>query len=220
FIGLLIVDPGATLNIKAGQLIAGGLIDNGTININSDPILEIDGSALIGAGHTLTVSGVDPVSGNPNKIEFNIGPTDNLGLIAARDGGVVDFNVEKVTNESGAKIVASGEGSEVNFLGASQESPDIVDNSGVIAARHHGEILFQNTLITNELGGKIRSVGDGSEIFFGSLLGGVDLTNFGKIVGKDGGIVAFFESSVDNKADGIIEARRGGEVDFSHTHIT
>ena len=137
-----------------------------------------------------------------------------------RDGGVVDFNVEKVTNESGAKILASGEGSQVNFLGASVASPDIFDNFGVLAARHHGEILFQNTLITNELGGKIRAVGDGSEIFFGSKLGGVDLTNFGKIVGKDGGTVAFFQSTVDNKSHGIIEAHRGGEVFFSHTDIT
>jgi len=213
-IGFLIVDPGATLNIKAGQLIVLGLDNEGIINVNTDPIFEIDGPATIGAGHTLTVSGAG------NKVEFHIGPTDNLGLIAARDGGVVDFNVEKVTNESGAKILASGVGSEVNFLGASQASPDIVDNFGVLAARHHGEILFQNALVTNELGGKIRSVGDGSEIFFGSKLGGVDLTNFGKIVGKDGGLVAFFESSVDNKLHGVIEAHRGGEVFFSHTDIT
>ncbi len=214
FIAVLQVDSGAILEIKAGQLVAGQLIDNGTIIINSDPILEIDGSALIGAGHTLTVSG------GGNKVEFNLGPTDNLGIIAALQGAVVDFNVEKVTNESGAKIVAAGEGSEVNFLGASQERPDTVDNFGVMAARHHGEIQFQNAEITNELGGKIRSVGEGSEIFFGTELGGVDLTNFGKIVGKDGGIVAFFDSSVDNKLDGIIEARRGGEVSFLQTDIT
>jgi hypothetical protein len=110
FIGLLIVDPSATLNIKAGQLIAGALIDNGTININSDPVLEIDGPATIGKNHILTVSG------SGNQIIFNglVTPgttVDNQGTILALDHGAIHFKfLDDVTNELGGKIVADGKG--------------------------------------------------------------------------------------------------------------
>jgi len=214
FIGFLTVDPGATLEIKAGELVALGLDDEGTIIINSDPVFVVNGPATIGSTHTLTVAG------SHNEVDFNIGPTDNKGVIAARQGAIVDFNIEQVTNEAGARMLASGDGSAINFLGISESSPDVVDNSGVMAARRGGSILFQDSKVTNEQGGVIRSVGRDSEVFFGDKLGGVEFFNSGKVVGKDGGGVAFFEATVDNMADGIIEARRGSEVSFSQTNIT
>ena len=174
----------------------------------------INGPATIGSTHTLTVAG------SHNEVDFNIGPTDNKGVIAARQGAIVDFNIEQVTNEAGARMFASGDGSAINFLGISESSPDVVDNSGVMAARRGGSILFQDSKVTNEQGGVIRSVGRDSEIFFGDKLGGVEFFNSGKVVGKDGGGGAFFEATVDNMADGIIEARRGSEVSFSQTNIT
>ena len=88
-----------------------------------------------------------------------------------------------------------------------------------MAARRGGSILFQDSKVTNEQGGVIRSVGRNSEIFFGDKLGGVEFFNSGKVVGKDGGGGAFFEATVDNMADGIIEARRGSEV-FSPKRIS
>jgi hypothetical protein len=214
FIGFLSVDPGATLEIKAGELVALGLDDEGTIIINSDPVFVVNGPATIGSTHTLTVAG------SHNEVDFNIGPTDNKGVIAARQGAIVDFNIEQVTNEAGARMLASGDGSAINFLGIGESSPDVVDNSGVMAARRGGSILFQDSKVTNEQGGVIGSVGRDSEIFFGDKLGGVEFFNSGKVVGKDGGGVAFFEATVDNMADGIIEARRGSEVSFSQTNIT
>jgi hypothetical protein len=42
-IAFLTVDPGATLNIKAGTLTVGGLDDEGTINVNSDPLFVVNG---------------------------------------------------------------------------------------------------------------------------------------------------------------------------------
>jgi len=195
-------------------LVALGLDDEGTIIINSDPVFVVNGPATIGSTHTLTVAG------SHNEVDFNIGPTDNKGVIAARQGAIVDFNIEQVTNEAGARMLASGDGSAINFLGISESSPDVVDNSGVMAARRGGSILFQDSKVTNEQGGVIRSVGRDSEVFFGDKLGGVEFFNSGKVVGKDGGGVAFFEATVDNMADGIIEARRGSEVSFSQTNIT
>jgi hypothetical protein len=52
FIGFLTVDPGATLEIKAGELVALGLDDEGTIIINSDPVFVVNGPATIGSTHT------------------------------------------------------------------------------------------------------------------------------------------------------------------------
>ena len=118
FIGFLSVDPGATLEIKAGELVALGLDDEGTIIINSDPVFVVNGPATIGSTHTLTVAG------SHNEVDFNTGPTDNKGVIAARQGAIVDFNIEQVTNEAGARMLASGDGSAINFLGISESSPD------------------------------------------------------------------------------------------------
>ena len=213
-VSFLTVDPGATLNITGGQLNAGGVLDNGTIIVDGDPPnLVITGPATIGS------TGKIKVAGAGSEVDFNGSTTDNQGVIAARLGGIVDFNIEQVTNETGAKMVASGNGSQINFLGTGIGSPDIIDNSGLMAARHHGEILFRDAFVTNERGGEIKSTGRGSEIAFGDALGGADFTNLGKVVSKNGGTIAFENSSADNAKGAIIEAKRGGTVSFFNTGI-
>ncbi len=213
-ISFLTVDPGATLDITGGQLNTGGVLDNGTIIVDGDPPnLVINGPATIGS------TGKIKVAGAGSEVDFNGSTTDNQGIIAARLGGIVDFNIEQVTNETGAKMVASGNGSQINFLGTGIATPDIVDNSGLMAARHHGEILFRDAFVTNELGGEIKSTGRGSEIVFGDALGGADFSNLGKVVSKNGGTIAFENASADNAKGATIEAKRGGKVSFFNTGI-
>ncbi len=213
-ISFLTVDSGATLEVTAGQLTTGGLIDDGTIVVDGDPpALVVNGPATIGS------TGKIKVVGKGSEVDFNGSTVDNQGLIASRHGGIVDFNIEGVTNETGAKIVASGKGSQINFLGTSITTPDLVANSGLIAARHHGEILFRDSFVTNELGGEIKSTGHGSEIAFGDALGGADFANLGKVLSRNGGAIDFVNASVDNEKGAIIEAGRGGEISFSNTEI-
>ena len=97
-IGFLTVDPGATLEITSGGLTTGGLIDNGTIIVDGDPpALVINGPATIGSTGKIQVGGVGPAG---SEVDFNGSTTDNQGIIVARHGGIVDFNIESVTNET------------------------------------------------------------------------------------------------------------------------
>jgi FecR protein len=184
-ISFLTVDAGATLDIAGGILNTGGLIDNGTIIVDGDPpALVIDGPATIGS------TGKIEVTGTGSEVDFNGSAVpgsivDNQGLVAARQGGIVDFIEEGLTNEAHGRIVASGKGAQVNFDGSSS---DPLDNFGTIAARHHGTISFDDVPVVNETSGKIKSIGRGSTIDFKD---GAELFNDGLVVAADHGRIDF-----------------------------
>lgn len=230
-ISFLTVDQGATLEVTAGQLTAGGLIDDGTIIVEGDPGLVIDGPVTIGG------TGKIEVVGSGAEVDFD-GSTvpgstvDNQGVIAARRGGIVDFTDEGVTNDAGARIVARGNGSKVDFNGTGLSS-EAISNLGIIAARHHGTISFNDTVVFNNLAtsedgtneaGKIQSAGRGSTITFSD---GATLSNYGIVVAADHGRIDFDGGSVFNLTTpaapetlktipGKIEAIGGSTISFSH----
>jgi hypothetical protein len=204
-ISFLTVDPGATLNITGGQLNTGGVLDNGTIIVDGDPPnLIITGPATIGS------TGKINVVGSGSEVDFNGSTVDNSGVIAASIGGIVDFNDEGITNESGAKIVSRGQESLVDFTDVN------LDNLGVIAARHHGSVSFFDAAVTNEFGGVIKSAGDGSSV----RLLDADFSNLGTVLSKNGGAIGFVDASVDNERGGEIRADGwGSEVKFDHDRV-
>ena len=79
------VDPGATLDVVGGLLTTGGLVDNGTINVDGDPpALVVPGPAIIGSGGTLTAQ--------DGSVTFTNGGLLNAGTLTAHLGGTVLIN--------------------------------------------------------------------------------------------------------------------------------
>ena len=79
------IDPGATLDIVGGLLNIGGLIDNGTINVDGDPpALVVTGPAIVGSGGTLTAQ--------DGSVTFTNGSLLNAGALTADIGGLVLIN--------------------------------------------------------------------------------------------------------------------------------
>jgi hypothetical protein len=110
-ISFLTVDPGAALDVIGGQLNTGGLIDNGTINVDGDPpAVVITGPAAIGSGGTLTAQdgSVTFANGslmNAGKLTADVGGTllideggINSGMIRAIDRGVVTIENGTIVN--------------------------------------------------------------------------------------------------------------------------
>ena len=94
------VDPGATLDIVGGLLNTGGLIDNGTINVDGDPpALVITGPATIGSGGTLTAQ--------DGSVTFTNGVLLNAGTLTAGPGGTVLIN-ESGINSGIIRAIAAG----------------------------------------------------------------------------------------------------------------
>jgi hypothetical protein len=84
-ISFLTIDPGAALNVVGGQLHTGGLVDNGTINVDGDPpALVVTGPASIGSGGTFTAQ--------DGSVTFTNGSLLNAGTLAADLGGSVLIN--------------------------------------------------------------------------------------------------------------------------------
>jgi hypothetical protein len=90
---------------------------------------------------------------------------------------------------------------------------DDVDNSGLIAAEHHGKVTFDESRIDNGGVGVIGADGRGSEVASERD----HLRNSGLIAAAHDGVVEFDKSHVDN--DGAIEALQDGVVDFGQTHV-
>ena len=147
------IDPGATLDIIGGQLNTGGLIDNGTINVDGDPpALVVTGPAIIGSGGTLTAQdgSVTFTNGsllNAGTLTADLGGTVlinesgiNSGLIRAIDGGVVTIENGTIVNS-----VTDGHG-------------NITDGTVLVDA--HSKLVLDNASILQG----IVHVGAGGEI--------------------------------------------------------
>jgi FecR protein len=205
-IGFLTVDQGATLNVTNGELVASGLLDNGTINVTGDPpAFVINGPATIGS------TGVITVSGTSDEGEFN-GSVSNSGHMTASAGGELLFN-DTVNNEPDSTrklaghIVSTGAGSTILF-------ENDASNAGTIAARDGGAISFDGSTVTNEpadgddIAGRIVSRGKGSAVDFND----VAVTNFGGIVAINHGGIAFDPSNLINF--GTVKAEDRGTISF------
>jgi hypothetical protein len=196
-IAFLTVDPGATLNIKAGTLTVGGLDDEGTINVNSDPLFVVDGPATIGGGHTLTIDG------KGNETDFN-GSLVNKGIVTASHGGKVlvegsGTNDGKIEGTRGGEIIVQG------------DKGVIFDNDGLITAKHHGAVTFDAVAVTNEAissyaslkPAAITATGRGSIVTFSD---GATLTNYGLVLAADHGRIAFDGILVNNQPNDLAES--------------
>jgi hypothetical protein len=139
------VDPGATLDIVGGQLNTGGLIDNGTINVDGDPpVLVITGPATTGSTGTITAhdgsmmfeSGSLANAGTLTAGEGGTMLIDesgiNSGLIQAIDGGVVTIESGTIVNKDGL-ITALGAAASIVLA-------DAAVAGGTIEARHDGVV--------------------------------------------------------------------------------
>jgi FecR protein len=97
-----------------------------------------------------------------------------------------------------ARLIARSDGSLIDLIEAD------VQNYGTIAARHGGYVEFMDDmLVTNESGGKIKSVGCGSIVDFSGM---TEFDNAGAVRAKDGGGIFFIGSLVTNDESGIIAA--------------
>jgi hypothetical protein len=204
-ISSLTVDPGAILDVTSGQLTAGSLVDDGTIVVEGDPpTLVIAGPATIGS------TGIMEAAGAHATLDFEGSTLANAGLVAARQGGLVDFNDEAITNESGGRIEARDRRSLVNFTNAN------LDNFGIVAAKHGGVIVVDGGSILNEAGAadqpsaKIVARGRGSEIDFTN----VGLINAGLIGALTYGSMQFENGTVANESGATIEAVNHGTITF------
>jgi FecR protein len=208
-VAFLTVDPGATLDVTAGQLTIDGLIDNGTIVVEGDPpALVITGPTTVGS----TIEAVDAGA----TVDFEDSTVKNQGIIAARQGGIVDFNDEGITNETGAKIEARDRRSLVDFTNAT------LDNLGIVAATHGGLVLFDGGLVFNEAAAadephaKIVASGCGSEIDFTN----VDLINGSFIGALHYGSMKIENAAVTNESGATIEAVDHGSITFDAVNFT
>ncbi len=197
-ISSLTIDPSATLDVVGGQLNAGGLIDNGTINVNGDPpALVVTGPAVIGSSGTFTAQDGSATFTNGSllnagKLTADAGGTllvdesgINSGIIRVIDGGVV-------TTENGT-IVNSFTDSHGNIpdgtLYVGGQSKLVLDNAavagGTIEARHDGVVdLDHATIIGSTIetgcGGFVQTVCGNSTLQDVTIACGSDvLVNYG-----------------------------------------
>jgi hypothetical protein len=193
-ISFLTIDPGAALDIVGGLLNTGGLIDNGTINVDGDPpALVVIGPAIIGSGGTLAPQDGSVTFTNGSLLNAGTLTADfggsvlinesgiNSGIIQAIDGGIVTIeNGTMVTNDSntiGAGHVGNGDGS----------LRLVSENSGTIDANSCEQALTLDT-------------------------GCNRITNAGTLAADKGGILNV-ETSVNNTS-GSIKVSDGGFADF------
>ena len=210
FIGSLIVDPGATLEITRGALVAGSLVDNGTIIVDGDPpALVINGPATIGS------TGLIAATGTGDTVDLN-GNTFNFGKVTASQGGTVLVD-GAVVNEPGSTrataghITATGTGSEIDFV-------TNVFNFGTIAARQGALVKFEGGTVTDEPGGEgqvagqILARGRGSEV----ELTVATLINLGVVVATHHGTMFIDAATVINGSvtdtTALIEAGHHGNI--------
>ena len=210
FIASLMVDPGATLEITKGALIAGSLVDNGTIIVEGDPpALVINGPATIGS------TGLIAATGTGDTVDLN-GNTFNFGKVTASQGGTVLVD-GAVVNEPGSTrataghITATGTGSEIDFV-------TNVFNFGTIAARQGALVKFEGGTVTNEPGGEgqvagqILARGRGSEV----ELTVATLINLGVVVATHHGTMFIDAATVINGSatdtTALIEAGHHGNI--------
>jgi FecR protein len=195
-LAFLTVDPGATLNIKAGQLIVGGLDDEGTINVNSDPLFVINGQATVGSGHALTVDGTG------NETDFN-GLLLNHGVITASHGGTVSIDAGGTNDDK----IQSIDGGIVKIIDSA-----VSNVGGTIEAT--GELSKVQLVNADIIGGTLST--DGCGIIEIVSADGADISKFDgttDAVTIDGYVR--IDASANLQLDGTIHNSGTIEVDFS-----
>ena len=195
-------------------------IVGGTLTVTNE--LDVAGLLLVGGDPpTFAASGLITVE-STGKIEsvgtgalvelFGTGASDpatvkNFGTIAAKHGGNVTFLDALVTNEAAnagntdpdtptrpGRIISTGHDSIVDF-----DHSDL-DNAGIVAAKHYGEIFFTDSSVTNEATGDIKVKHHGIIEFSGT-----DVTNLGAILAEFAGKITFDSlSQVTNESGGLI----------------
>jgi hypothetical protein len=207
-IGFLTVDAGATLEITAGELIAGGLIDKGTIIVGGDPpTLNVNGPVEIGSGCKIEVVG------SGSELEFTGSTLINQGVIAARHHGQVDFTGEEVTNglDDDASITVTNCGA-ITF-----EYSDAANIHGsVIEAEDHGIVKFDGTFVANEDGAIINAAGRWSVVDFCHS----SVENTGTIKAECGGTIYVDNTAVDNTCGTIAAIGCDAVVDLDQALIS
>jgi hypothetical protein len=179
----LTVASGAALDVVGGQLTTGGLIDNGTINVDGDPpVFIVTGSAMIGSGATITAQDGSVIfaSGgllNAGKLTAEAGGAllidesgINSGIIRALDGGVVTIENGTIVN-----AVADGQGNMTD---------------GTVFVGDRSQLALDNAALVNG----IVHVGTGGEIDTAS--GTNNTVNASLTVDKCGFIVVRDDSSL------------------------
>ena len=207
-IGSLAVDTGATLEITAGELIAVGLIDNGTIVIGpgDPPVLVVGGPAEVGSGGEIIVLG------SGSELDFTDSTLLNRGIIAARHHGQVDFTGEEVTNglDDDASITATTRAA-ITF-----EHFDAANIRGsVIEATDAGIVKFDDTLVSNADCAIISAAGRWSIVDFCHS----SVENAGAIKADCGGTIYVDHTAIDNTCGAIAAIGCDATVDLDQALI-
>jgi hypothetical protein len=173
---------------------------NGTVDSHGT-ITALNQGVVLFQSELVTNEAGAKIATDHGFITFAGGGVTNLGMIDAKDHGVITFesisgNPIDVSNAAGGTIEAEDR-AHIEFVGGS--SGGQVDNkSGTIEATHHGVITFSDIAVTNEAGGLIEA-DNGGTVVFKNVAGDAN-----------GGLFNF----------GIIAAVGcGSEVDFHHTDI-
>jgi hypothetical protein len=181
------------------------LFNYGAVVARYDGIVRFDDAAVVNETGGVISAAYGGV------IWFKDTTVTNDAEMFARDGGGLFFTGADtdVVNEAGAKIVAIGCESEGAFRG------DEIDNSGLVAARNGGRLVFQDETVVNEPTGAIKVIGFCSAATFSCDL----VSNFGLILAQYDGIVRVTDSKVVNSGDGEIAAKDCGTVVFCDSHV-
>jgi hypothetical protein len=187
---------------------------------------------------TLTGSGMLALGSFENHGKIKVGGDDNL-----------DIQIASLSTNDG--VIKSVGGTLTLTTGADDTFVQLFNN-GRLAARDGGNISVDGVTVINNLTdddgtfvpGRIRSVGEGSDITFSD---GAALFNLGRVAAVDGGTINFDDVNVSNQAgfggegrlaatgdgseilfsdgatftnQGVALAKNGGEIDFRHATVT
>ena len=215
-ISFLTVDPGAALDVIGGLLNTGGLVDNGTINVDGDPPeLVITGPATIGSGGILTAQDGTVTFANgslQNAGTLTVGPGGmvlidesgiNSGMIRAIDGGVLTIENGTIVNS-----ITDGHGTITNgtvFVG--DQSKLVLDNSSIMQG-----------IVHVGCGGEIDTV-SGTNNTINTANGPTHITTVPSLVIDEGGSVVVNDNSslalaspCDIENNGTIELKSMGHA--------
>jgi hypothetical protein len=195
--GHIIADGGedTTLTIDTG---ANRIINDGVMKAVDFSVLDIE-SKLDNYGRVLATYGGEVA------IQADV-VNEAGGKIIARDGGLVELDDSKVTNEGGGEdagrglILAKGEGAAVSMVG------DTVNNDGVIAARNGGTVDIDDSIVHND--GLIAARGKGSTV----TVAGDTVDNDGHMVASKGGTLGIYDATIHNAGGEIVATGWGSLV--------
>lgn len=204
-----------------------------------ETVVTNEAAATTGDSESTPQPGHIESTGSGSLVNFDDSHLDNFGIVAAEDGGKVEFiDGSAVVNEFGsADPTAPG---EIESLGSGSlvllEDGSTLDNGGIVTAEDGGTVEFLHAgTVTNEAGsnsegvdpppGEIVSTGFGSTILFTDT----DLDNFGGVSAEESGAIWFTDATIVNEAGvssgedpsagGVIEAINDGYIGINGGEI-